>query len=184
MMGELARPLDDSEMLAFIDALGQECKRLTDQKDPSSLRSKVDRQRRKRYEEDRTGDVPKTTPLRIGDVTVGYHQLKYSKPKSRETSYQLQVEDYVTCGEWLQSVADKYIRKYVERDLKAFAAYYFDETGEMPDGCFLSEITTMEQPSEFIGTAVKVNQKDVIEAMQHRLPESGAVLRLLGGGRE
>jgi len=177
----IPRALDDDELLAFVEALKEECKRLTDQSNPESLRASVDRKMRQRYESDDTGEAKKTTPIRIGDMTVGYHQLKYSKPKYRETVYQLQVEDYVGLAQWLVSVPDKYKREYIERDLKSFALWYFGETGEMPDGCYMGEFTTYEQPSEYIGSAIKVNPDDVLKAMQKRLPESRNLLRLLGG---
>lgn len=175
--------LNDEELLAFVEALKLECKKLTDQSDPGSLRSIVDTQKRKAYENDPSGEAKKTSPLVIGYDTVGYHQLKYSKPKMRETTYQVQVEDYVALAKWLiDSVAEKYVKKYVESDLKKFAVWYFNETGEMPDGCYMSEITTMEQPPEFIGTAIKINPDDVLKAMAKKLPEAKPLLKLLGGG--
>lgn len=175
--------LSNEELLAFVKGVSLECDKLLDQNDPESLVSLVARKQRARYENDETGDVAKTQPLEIGFDKVGYLQLRYSKPKQPEMFSNFKVNDYITCGQWLQEVEPRYIRKYIELDLKTFARWYFNETGEMPEGCELEWYESQAQPSEFMGVSIHVEPKDVLQAMSKRLPASTQITNLLGGDK-
>lgn len=164
--------MNDTEKLAFAQALYNSVGKLVSTKDPDSLRAAVDDHYREMYE---------TTGAKSYDVTlngedVGTYSLRFSKEKPQETRTELEIFDYEQLAKWFNDKTDDEIRYYVALNLGDYARYCFEMEGEVPEGCRPREIVTAAVPKQCIGGVLKVDGQKVADAMRGQLGQSVAGL--------
>ena len=93
----------------------------------------------------------------------------------------MEIDDYIECAKWFDSVPEEEIRHFVAIDLQRFAEYWFAETGEMPGGCVMDEIVILAKPKQYIGGLLKVDPTRVRDALGESLPSG--IVGLLGDGK-
>lgn len=161
---------DALERLAVAQALYKELGKVVSTKDPRSLRSMVDEELRADYERDGT-DRRRIT---LNGVEVGTISAKIAKP-TKETRFE--VTDWDALEDWGFSQEDAYA--YVVRHIADFAKWHFEQTGEMPDGCELVEMT--HPGGQWMGTVLRGCGIEKVGAAAGVLLQS-EVLALLEGG--
>ena len=165
------------ERLAFAQALYSKLGEIVSTKDPDSLRAAVDEFYKDLYET--TG--AKSFEVSIDGQKVGTYSVRVSKPKPAETKERLVIADSQTFETWIDNETNEEILQLFARSrLEEFANCVFEETGEIPYGCFIEQTVSLAQPARYSGGALKVDPLSVLDAMQGKL--GTAVKGILGGG--
>ena len=172
------RELNETERLAIAQALYNMAGKLVSTKDPDSLRSEVDASFKELYEQ--TGS--KSFDVKVNGQVVGTYSIRFSKPKESETHVELVVDDNDGLYRWFLHSDMQTAAHYVSLDLRKYAEWYLQETGELPYGCRLDKTITPATEKEYIGGLLKVDQKKVAEAVSGMLP--GGVFGLLEANDE
>lgn len=168
--------LTDTERLAIAQALYNMAGKLVSTKDPDSLRSSVDEGFKELYEQ--TGS--KSFDVKVNGMDVGTYSIQFTKPKESETRMVFVVEDYEKLAKWFKtSVSHGEIEHYVACDLKEFAEWQFNHTGEMPDGCNIRETIIPAVEKEYNGGRLKIDPEKVASAIRNVLP--GGIFGILEG---
>lgn len=158
------------ERLAVAQALYKELAKVVSTKDPRSIRAQLDEELKADYERDGTD----RKRILINGTEVGSLSAKIAKP-SKETRFE--VTDWEALENWNFSTDDALA--YVVRHVVDFAKWHFEQTGEMPDGCELVEMT--HPGGQWMGTTLRgCDIEKVGEAAGVRL--SSEVVALLEGG--
>lgn len=152
-------------------------------KNADGLRARADRYFHDMYEQ--TG--AKSYDVKLMGETVGTYSLRFKKPTNTEIVKELEVLDYVELAEWFDSMTEMFeidmLKNYVERDLGAYARWYFDQTGECLPGCDYVSKMVDAQPKQYDGGVLKINTEKVAEVCKNG-KLNGISQLLLGGGDE
>lgn len=133
----------DRDMLAQFAALQALYKRLGEMlgtKNPDNLRGQADADLFELWEKHGVD----RQRLMIGDTTVGYHVLKFSKATKKAV---IIVKD----ADALAQEDDELVRAFVRHYADKFANFVLEMTGAVPDGC---EMSVEDVPSQCIGSTV------------------------------
>ena len=162
---------DKMEKLAFLQALYNVIGKAVATKNPDNLRGEVDDAFKALYEA--TG--AKSFDVKIGDEKVGTYSFTISKPTDERIDESFGVIDH---GELFCWKVDEEMAVAFARDrLKDYAAWYFDQTGEMAPGCALIETRTPGDPGGRVkSTTLRIDPAKVADAMGERL---GSAVRAL-----
>lgn len=166
------------ERLAVAQALYKTTGKLVDTKNPESLRFEVDQHFYDQYRE--TG--AKSFDIHIGGEKVGTYSLRFSKPTEQQTTQFFEVQDYEALARWMMKQDTETLQDFASQNLRVFAQFIFDTSGELPDGCNLVEVVTLATESTWQGGVLKVDEGLVFEKLQEQLPPS--IAGLLGGAHE
>lgn len=147
-----------------------------DTKTKGSLRWNVDQQVRGYYET--TG--AKSYDVRLGEHKVGTMSVKVSKDVPEKRTQVFTVADESALYHWFPS--DDSVDRWLYEHWREFAAWYFKQTGELPDGCELAERIVPGTPAHVNGTTLRVYPDKVAAALGSELPT--AIAGLLGGGAD
>lgn len=166
------------EKLAFAQAVYQAAAEMVGTKQPGNLRGEADDYYKGLYQ--MTG--AKSFDVRIGDDKVGTFSLTVSKPTESAERTDFEVYDGAALNAWATADGDHGIGKaFLMAHIRDFARFYFEATGELPDGCH--QVTTVvpgEAGGEVTRTSLRIDRESVINALGNRLAASSAAL--LGGG--
>lgn len=135
---------DALERLAVAQALYKELDKVVSTKDPRSLRAMCDEELAADFKENGTD----RRRIVINGVEVGTLTAKIARP-SKETRFE--VTDWGALENWAFSEEDA--MAYVVRHVADFAKWHFEQTGEMPDGCDLVEMT--HPGGQWMGTTIR-----------------------------
>jgi len=167
------------EQLAIKQALYKSLASDVSTKDPDSLRSVVDDKVVEMYEA--TG--AKSFDVRVEGVKVGTFSVTVSKEVPESVTKRFAVTNITALDEWARGEDARALwEAYMTSHDKEFARWYFDQTGELPDGCDLVELVTPAQPSRVKGTTIRIDPKKVADALGSGLPT--ALAGLLGGDED
>ena len=167
---------NDVEKLAIMQAIYSTAAGYVSTKDPDSLRCNVDRAYKELY--DATG--AKSFEVKINGAKVGTYTVRLSKPKPSEEKVTFEVDSYEELAKWVYDGLSDLAVRFVSMHLKEFAEWYFDDTGELPDGCSLKTTVTAEEQPAYTGGLFKVDAGAIAEAV-NSLPEASVKALLLGG---
>lgn len=177
-MKERNQMADEENLLVVIDTIDKKLKEQLDTKNPHSLRSRVDERRRQLFEQ--TG--AKSSDVRLMGEKVGTYSIRMSKGQESRTGERFEVDDYEALAKFVVDQCADYAMSYVSADLAAFAAWYLDYTGEMPEGCALKKYATPAVEPQYIGGTLKVDADKVAEVVQRDAQLNAAFGALLGDG--
>ena len=177
-MAEQNAMTNEENLLVVIDTINKKLSEQLDTKNPNSLRSRVDERRRLLYEQ--TG--AKSSDVRLLGEKVGTYSIRMSKPKESHQGERFEVEDYEALAKFVVAECEDYAMQYISNDLAAFAAWYLDYTGEMPEGCALKKYVTPAVEPQYVGGTLKVDAGKVAEVVQRDAQLSAAFGALLGDG--
>lgn len=171
---EIIDPEHDAEAiknLAVAQALYKVVKERVGTGDPYNLRGEVDAIMRERFEQARKlGIAPKSFDIEIDGEKVGTYSITTSKPKPAETRMELQVGSKAELTKWA------YERGFVSVDLKAVQAY-FEDTGEVPDGCEIAPVTVpADKGGKITRTALKIDPVKVSCSLGAQLGDAAKFL--------
>ncbi len=159
--------MNDMERLVVATVLQKRLGRLTNSHDPDSLRSALDEDAKRNYL--RTG--AKSYDLQIAGSKVGSYSVRVTKPK---TERRLVVDDP---GKLLEWACDGH------RDVLAVdpdrALDWVLDTGEVPPGCSMREVT---EPGRVSGTTLRIDEDAVVGMCGGSL--AAAATALLGKGED
>lgn len=159
--------MKDTEKLAVAVAMEKAIKRMTDGKNPDSIRARVDTKLQGLYEEAGADRLR----LVINGVEVG--ALSRRKGSVKEVA-SVSVTDYAALMAWLEANPPAMVR-VLDSAAKALAKEV-ELNGEVPDGC----IATVERVERPASTAVyKCEPEDVADALGNGLQD--AIAGLLEG---
>lgn len=151
------------EQLAVAQAVYKLAAAQVSTKEPGNLRGEVDEHYRGLFEQ--TG--AKSFEIRIGGEKVGTYSVKVTKPKVQT------VCDCYDHGAYLAWCEEHGFVKTVIDEEAAHA--HFLETGEVPDGCNVSEVET--PGGQYAGGSIRVDVPAVNRALGGEVS-----IALLGGG--
>lgn len=164
--------LNDVERLAIAQAFYNMAAKLVSTKDPDSLRAKVDGGYKELFEA--TG--AKSFDVKLNGMKVGTYSIMMSKPTEETTRDVFAVKDYVELAKWFEAIDIETLREYVASDLKRFAEWTFNSTGEIAGGCFMAHAITPATESKYMGGTFKISADSVQDAMADMLPQGIAGL--------
>ena len=171
----------DLERLALFQALYKKVGKEVNTSGGDSLRNRVDSYFYEQYLE--TG--AKSYDVNLLGETVGNYSLRFSKPTQQETKVELAVTDYIELAKWLDGVSEAYeinlLKVYVGMDLKAYADWYFEQTGECLPGTQVEQVIIPAQDKQYIGGVLKVDVEKVAHACD-AAQLNGVSQLLLGDG--
>jgi hypothetical protein len=146
---------------------------------PDNLRSEVNGFYLDMYE--RTGATG--FEVRVNGQKVGTYGFAKVKGKPERTVQEFQVTDMQALRCWDDDAFHEYVAKFFDQHLAELAIQYAQETGELPDGVELVEVTTPAVPDGIRpnGT-LRVKPERVAAALGNALPATIAGL-LEGGGQ-
>lgn len=163
------------ERLAIAQALYNAVGEAVSTKKPDSLRAEVDDQMRALY----MATGAKTFDVKVGDVKVGSFSVVTTKPAEEKVDESFGVIDNGALFAW--KVPEDMAHGYARDNIRDFARWYFEETGEMPPGCAIVETRTPADPGGRVKhTRISVDAAKVAEALGGEL--EGAARALLEGG--
>lgn len=164
--------LNDMEQLVVLQSLYNAIGERVSTKNPDSLRAQIDQEYRRLYEQ--TGS--KSFDVKLGGDVVGTYSIRFSKEKPSEERKVFEVIDTLGLAEWLDKVDQETITHYVALNLERFAEFYFNETGELPDGCDMVPVVTPAVEKSYIGGLLKVDAESVAGAIQTALPNIAGLI--------
>lgn len=150
-----------------------------DTKTKDSLRWRVDQQIKGFYET--TG--AKSYDIHIDGQKVGTMSVTVSKEVPEKRTQVFEVTDERALHGWFPAGEESaLVDRWLEAHWEEFAKWYFEATGELPDGCELVERVVPGVPSVVKGTTLRVDPDKVEGALGKELPV--AIAGLLGGGAD
>lgn len=163
----------DLARLAVATALEKRVREYVDPHAADNLRTRVDGRARQLYEE--SGVTQQTVML--NGRKVGTVSARLSKPTTRLLPAVTDVEAFVA---WLRTTDGGLLalERLVASSPKQILAESMAE-GELPDGVVVAR---SDQPAQWLGTTVRVDEDGVAEALGPELP--GYVQGLLEGGAD
>lgn len=139
------------EQLAVAQAVYKLSAEQVSTKEPGNLRSEVDAHYREMFEQ--TG--AKSFEIRIGDKKVGTYSVKVTKPKVQTVCDCYDQSAYLA---WCEEHG--FVKTVIDEDA---AHAHFLETGEVPDGCNVSEVET--PGGQYAGGSIRVDVPSVNRAV-------------------
>ena len=120
--------------------------------------------------------------VRLGGQKVGTYSFPRVKGEPERTVQEFQVTDMQALRCWDDDAFHEYVAKFFDQHLAELAIQYAQETGDLPDGVELVEVTTPATPDGIKpnGT-LRVRPEKVAAAMGNALPAT--IAGLLEGGR-
>lgn len=164
--------MNEVQQLAVLQTLYNAIGERVSTKNPDSLRAFVDEKYRELYEQ--IGS--KSFDVKLGGEVVGTYSIRFSKEKPSEERKVFEVTDTLGLAEWLDKVDQETITHYVALNLERFAEFYFNETGELPDGCAMVPVVTPDVEKRYIGGLLKVDAEAVAGAIQTALPNIAGLI--------
>ena len=166
---------NDIERLAFAQAVYKAAAEIVSTKDPSNLRAVVDEHYKDLYEQ--TG--AKSFEVRINVEKVGTYSVKVSKATKEDSVQRLEVKDPEELLRWLEGTDD--LMSYIKAHAVEFAQEHFARTGEIPDGCTVTNVTIPAKPETYSGGSIRIDPQKVADALGAQLPDAMNALMLEGG---
>ena len=144
--------------------------------DPDNLRAEVNAFYLDMYE--RTGATG--FEVRLNGQKVGTYGFPKVKGQPERTVTELRVTDMHALRCWDDEAFHEYVAKFFDQHLAELAIQYAQETGDLPDGVELVEVTTPATPDTIrpSGT-LRVKPERVAAALGNALPAT--IAGLLGG---
>lgn len=172
----MAAELTELGRLAVAQALYNTIGAAVSTEDPDSLRGRLDREARDRYERDGV----KSRDVLIGGQKVGTWSVKVSKAVEESVDVRAVVDDWAEFEEWLLGNGLT-MAAFIKRDevLDEFLQWILDALGEVPKGCITTETLHPARAAGYSGTTLRVDTKAVADALKGALP--GVVAGLLTG---
>lgn len=130
------------EQFIIAQAIFKKVAEQVETKDPDNLRGAITQSYRDIY--DLTGAT--SFDLRLGGVKVGTFSFAKTKPEEGWEEQVFSADEFADIWEWATEQDEAVVRKFAETHPDEFARWYFDETGELPDGCSLR--TVVHEPTE------------------------------------
>ena len=150
------------EQLAVAQAVYKLAAEKVKTNEPGNLRAEVDAHYRELFEQ--TG--AKSFDIRIGEEKVGTYSVKVTKPKRQTVCDCYDQSAYLA---WCEEHG--FVRKVIDEDA---ASAYFEETGELPFGCNVTEVET--PGGQYAGGSLCVDVPAINRALGGEVP-----IALLGG---
>lgn len=161
--------------------------RIADEVKPSGhgMRSEMDKYFYDMYQ--KTG--AKSFDIYLRAEYVGTYVLRFSKPTAQEEYDELEVSNYVELTELLDSTENRYLleqlREFVTtRCIREFARYYFDETGEVLDGCEVQHVVIPPKGREYQGGTFRIDHDKVRSIIESGALPGSVTRYLLEGGSD
>jgi hypothetical protein len=151
------------EQLAVAQAVYKLAAEQVKTNEPGNLRAEVDAHFRELFEQ----AGAKSFDIRIGGEKVGTYSVKVTKPKMQTVCDCYDQSAYLA---WCEEHG--FVRKVIDEDA---ASAYFEETGELPFGCNVSEVET--PGGQYAGGSLRVDVPAINRALGGKVP-----IALLGGG--
>ncbi|MBR1445466.1 MAG: hypothetical protein IJ586_00055 [Alloprevotella sp.] len=173
--------MNELEKLIVAQALFKVVRDQVETKNPDNLRGAVDRQYAEVYNAlKESGAAPKSFAIELAGQNVGSYSITVTKPKPSETIAKLVIDDKASLSEWDGGgLFAEYCKEYMED----YARWYFDKTGEVPEGCSFVEVVVPEVVGgEISRTTLNVDEKKVLEVVGAGLPEAAMMLLEDGNG--
>lgn len=176
--------ITESDRFVAAQALYSKLAPLIKTKNPDNLRGHVDAGYRAEWE--RTG--AKTFSLRFLGEKVGTYSISETKGTPDMVERRFEVADNTALDAWVRGEDSRMLwDAYMTSHRMEFARWYFEQTGELPDGCTMAECVVKGEPGgQYIGGKVsgKFDADRVLElARDNRLFDGGS-FPLLGGGED
>lgn len=120
--------------------------------------------------------------VRVNGQKVGTYGFSKVKGTPERTVQEFQVTDMQALRCWDDDAFHEYVAKFFDQHLAELAIQYAQETGDLPDGVELVEVTTPATPDTIRpnGT-LRVRPEKVAAALGNALPAT--IAGLLEGGR-
>lgn len=120
--------------------------------------------------------------VRVNGQKVGSYGFSKVKGQPERTVQEFQVTDMQALRCWDDDAFHEYVAKFFDQHLAELAIQYAQETGDLPDGVELVEVTTPATPDTIRpnGT-LRVRPEKVAAALGNALPAT--IAGLLEGGR-
>lgn len=171
--------MNDVERLALAQALYNAIGGEVKTKDPHNLRGRVDEYYKGVYELHHG----KSYDVQLNGQKVGTYSITVTKPKKGEELEEFELKDVDEFTDWLKSEERNLLLAFAFDHMADYAAWRFDETGEVPEGCTLIRYVTPDEPGgEISRTTLKVDPQAVAKAVGGNL--EAAVTMLLEGGTD
>ena len=167
------------EQLAIEQALYNRLGADVSTKDPDSLRGMADEQVVANYR----AMGAKSYDVNVNGARVGTYSVRMSRGKDAQTVRHFEVTDDAALDAWVRGDdAQQFWDGYITSHRSEFARWYFESMGELPDGCEMVAETIPAQPSQVIGTTLRVDADKVSAAIAGYLPTT--IAGILGGGTD
>ncbi|MCI6274402.1 MAG: hypothetical protein MR874_06855 [Coriobacteriaceae bacterium] len=153
------------ERLAVAQAVFRAVAEVVSTKNPDSLRAQADADLMGMY--DSMG--VKSIDLKLEGKKVGTYSVTMAKATKETHEKLLRVTEPQRVLEWAKDNETEW-DEFVSLAIPRFAQYCFEEYGEVPDGCEVEEVVTPAKPEHPKGTTLRVDPKNVADALQGRLP--------------
>lgn len=172
----------DIEKLAVAQAVYNVVGRAVSTKSPTSLRSQLDAEAERAY---RMEGI-KSRDVMLNGEKVGTYSCKFTREvpyKNAEFADVPALENMEQFRAWMTR-RDRQERELTERFIRinadAFAAYWLEETGELPGGCEIVHKKVAEavpgRPAGYNGTVLRIDEEAVAHALAGELPAAVAGL--------
>lgn len=174
----------DHEKLFIAEAFSKKLDEIVDKKKPLSLRSQVDEEYRRKFEEEHVRSVDAC----IGDYKVGTYSVITDKATPEDNKTYLKADEPDKLLAWIrnglegsQEVND-FAHRYIKAHAVDFAEEYFLQTGEVPGGCNVQHVHVHAQPERYKYGRLHIEPEKVAQALGNRLED--ATRLLLEGGND
>lgn len=172
----------DIEKLAVAQAVYNVVGRAVSTKSPTSLRSQLDAEAERAY---RMEGI-KSRDVMLNGEKVGSYSCKFTREVPYQNAEFVDVpalENMEQFRAWMTR-RDRQERELTERFIRinadAFAAYWLEETGELPGGCEIVHKKVAEavpgRPAGYNGTVLRIDEEAVAHALAGELPAAVAGL--------
>lgn len=170
--------MTDIERLTVAQAVYNAVGDLVSTKRPGNLRDRATAQLVGMYQQMGV----RSLDLRLNEEKVGTFSVVVSKATPERHERAIDVTDAQKALRWAKDNPEEW-DEFVSMALPEFCRYVFEEYGEVPDGCEVTDRVTPAQPERASGTTrLKVDQQKVAQALQGQL--SAYVAGLLEGGED
>ena len=180
------RDLPLMEQLAIEQAVFNRLGSDVSTKNPDSLRGMADEEIVGNYR----AMGAKSYDVHVNGSKVGTYSVRTSKEKPQEKKKRLVIKDPYALNKFIEDNINECVRAdgipyavlYAQDMAQNFAEYVLEVYGELPDGCEIVTDTIPAQPSQVIGTTLRVDADKVADAINGYLPTT--IAGILGGGTD
>lgn len=122
----------------------------------------------------------KSYDVHVNGSKVGTYSVRLSKEKPQQESKRLVVKDPYAFDAYVKEQATDETLEYVHLMMQNFAEFMLESYGVICDGCEIVEETIPAQPSQVLGTTLRVDADKVADAINGYLPTT--IAGILGDG--
>lgn len=171
------RDLPIMEQLAIEHALFSKLGEDVSTKNPDSIRALVDVDMVENYRN--TGY--KSRDVFVNGHKVGTHSVRVGKGKGKRVENRFQISSDAALDAWIRGNDSRMLwDAYMTSHRAEYAKWYFEQTGEMPNGCEMVTETIPAQKPQVIGTTLRIDADKVADAINGYLPTT--IAGILGSG--